>query len=137
MVGLGSQRMLPQLGRMSRDGAAMGPLRAFMLLIQVRSHQPQCLGLRPPVPTLFMASREDGVLGTRGWGQQEGGGRLFFTSFEAEPAFVQQRQSGHSIFSKHWHRPSSLSGGFPPAHPPIVRRTRVPSQISKKKSFLH
>lgn len=88
MVGLGSQRMLPQLGRMSWDGAAMGPLRAFMLLIQVRSHQPQCLGLRPPVPTLFMASREDGVLGTRGWGQQEGGGRLFFTSFEAEPAFV-------------------------------------------------
>lgn len=74
MAGLVSQRMLLQLGRMGRDGAATGPLSAFMLLIHVGSHQPQC----PPLPTLFI-----GVLGVR-----EAGGGLFSMFLEIEPAFV-------------------------------------------------
>lgn len=70
MAGLGPQQMLLQLGRMGRDRAATGLLCAFMLLIQVGSREPQWLRLGPPVPTLFMASR-DHVCTVERMGQRE------------------------------------------------------------------
>lgn len=107
MAGLGPRRMLSQLGRMGRNGAATGLLCAFMLLIQVRSREPQWLRLGPPVPTLFMASgdhvRTAERMGRRERGAGaggEGGGRLFFTSLESEPAFVQKRQLGGTASSQ-------------------------------------
>lgn len=106
MAGLGPQRMLSQLGRMGRDGATTGPLCAFMLLIQVGSRESQWLGLGPPVPTLFMASGDHVRTAERmGWRERgagasgEGGGGLFFTSLESQPAFVQKRQLGGTASS--------------------------------------
>lgn len=48
----------------------MGLLCAFMLLIHIGSREPQWLRLDPPVPTLFMASRDHVRMAGR-MGQQE------------------------------------------------------------------